>query len=240
MRGVAALCASDPPSAGGPLVDSGALAEGGDRLRGALEAAALARHWRATPGDGLYVTDPATLTSRLAAARARFGRSCARAGSWVVGTALARLEGRFLQEWLVYHLWVGYAHFVVYVNNAAEEDDGTDAALAPFVAAGLVTQVAMPGPLLQGRSIDDAVHSLRKRLCHLPPPVGRGGGVDDAGLPGGLRALPECAPTQGGQNRFLFASPGLRAVRRRHALPAVAAAAAGGASLGTFATAARR
>jgi len=55
--------------------------------------------------------------------------------------AIARNEGRYLPEWIEFHKLVGVEHFYVYDNLS---DDDTEAVLAPYVAAGVVTVVPWP------------------------------------------------------------------------------------------------
>ncbi len=52
-------------------------------------------------------------------------------------------EGRYLPEWILYHLLVGVQHIFIYDNDSNE--DLRDI-LRPFVERGLLTVIDWPGP----------------------------------------------------------------------------------------------
>ena len=45
-------------------------------------------------------------------------------------------EGRYLREWIEYHLWAGVEHFYIYDNGST---DNTKEVLAPYILSGKVT-----------------------------------------------------------------------------------------------------
>ncbi len=56
---------------------------------------------------------------------------------------IGKNEGRYLREWLEYHLLVGAEHFYIFDN---ESTDDTKQILEPYVREGLVTYSYYPGP----------------------------------------------------------------------------------------------
>ena len=50
--------------------------------------------------------------------------------------ACVKDEGRYLREWIEYHLWAGVDHFYIYDNGST---DNTKEALSPYIARGIVT-----------------------------------------------------------------------------------------------------
>lgn len=147
------------------------------QLRGDVAYRALMYHWRASAGDGLYITDAAQLMRRMSNAKRKFNRICDRPEVAVVGHTAVRLEARALQEWLVYHLGIlGYSHILVYLNppstwrkeqGPADEGDNTLAALQPFIDAGLITLSILGGERKQTILMDFGIDALHSRLCHL-------------------------------------------------------------------------
>jgi hypothetical protein len=95
-----------------------------------------AKEWFSDPAahGGLFLRDADTLSARLALARA--SRKCAHSSLTLVAAVMVRNEGRYIQEWLTWHLQAGYSHFLVYYDDP---EDGTLSALRPFIDAGLVT-----------------------------------------------------------------------------------------------------
>ncbi len=67
-------------------------------------------------------------------------------------------EARYLKEWLDYHLLAGVDHFFLYDN---ESSDDYKKILAPYVAAGLVTNKYFPGKKMQMAAYNDAVQNFR-------------------------------------------------------------------------------
>ena len=45
-------------------------------------------------------------------------------------------EGRYIREWIEYHLWAGVEHFYVYDNGST---DNTKEILSPYILSGVVT-----------------------------------------------------------------------------------------------------
>ena len=72
--------------------------------------------------------------------------------------AILKNEGRYLKEWLDYHLLAGVDHFYLYDNDSA---DDYDEIIAPYVAAGLVTSKRIAGKSAQFAAYYDAVQSYR-------------------------------------------------------------------------------
>ena len=66
--------------------------------------------------------------------------------------AIFKNEGRYLREWLIYHLIIGVDHFYLYNNNS---DDNYKEVLAPFISADLVTLVDWPVDHAQERAYAD-------------------------------------------------------------------------------------
>ena len=75
--------------------------------------------------------------------------------------AIFKNEGRYLQEWLDYHLLAGVEHFYLYNNDST---DDYKEILAPYVEAGLVTLIDWPGKFMQMLAYDDALRNY-KFLC---------------------------------------------------------------------------
>ena len=50
--------------------------------------------------------------------------------------ACVKDEGRYLREWIEYHLWAGVDHFYIYDNGST---DNTKEMLAPYIEGGIVT-----------------------------------------------------------------------------------------------------
>lgn len=72
--------------------------------------------------------------------------------------AILKNEGRYLKEWLDYHLLAGVGHFYLYDNDST---DDYDAIIRPYVEAGLVTSKRISGKAAQFAAYDDAVQSHR-------------------------------------------------------------------------------
>ena len=50
--------------------------------------------------------------------------------------ACVKNEGRYLREWIEYHLWAGVDHFYIYDNGST---DNTKDILKPYIASGIAT-----------------------------------------------------------------------------------------------------
>ena len=50
--------------------------------------------------------------------------------------ACVKNEGRYLREWIEYHLWAGVDHFYIYDNGST---DNTKEVLKPYIESGRVT-----------------------------------------------------------------------------------------------------
>ena len=50
--------------------------------------------------------------------------------------ASVKNEGRYLREWIEYHLWAGVDHFYIYDDGST---DNTIEVLAPYIESGVVT-----------------------------------------------------------------------------------------------------
>ncbi len=72
--------------------------------------------------------------------------------------AIFKDEGRYLKEWLDYHLLAGVDHFYLYNN---ESSDDYKKILAPYVEKNLVTLIDWPGKVMQHLAYNDAVEKFR-------------------------------------------------------------------------------
>ena len=72
--------------------------------------------------------------------------------------AILKNEGRYIKEWLDYHLLAGVDHFFLYDNDST---DDYNEIIAPYVAAGLVTSVYMPGGSAQFAAYSFALRNWR-------------------------------------------------------------------------------
>lgn len=68
--------------------------------------------------------------------------------------AIAKNEGRYLQEWIEYHKMQGVDKFYIYDN---ESDDNTQEVLQPYIDTGLVEYIFFPGKKMQLRAYKDCV-----------------------------------------------------------------------------------
>ena len=73
-------------------------------------------------------------------------------------TAIFKDEGKYLKEWLDYHLLAGVEHFYLYNNDSS--DDYAEI-LAPYVKANLVTLINLPGKSMQMVAYNDAIEKFR-------------------------------------------------------------------------------
>ena len=72
--------------------------------------------------------------------------------------AIFKDEGRYLKEWLDYHLLAGVEHFYLYNNNSS---DNYKEVLAPYVEKNLVTLTDFPGKAMQYPAYNDALEKYR-------------------------------------------------------------------------------
>ena len=72
--------------------------------------------------------------------------------------AILKNEAPYLREWLDYHLLAGVEHFYLYDNDST---DDYDEIIAPYVAAGLVTNKKFSGGSAQFAAYADAVLNYR-------------------------------------------------------------------------------
>ncbi|MBR0061844.1 MAG: glycosyltransferase family 92 protein, partial [Selenomonadaceae bacterium] len=73
-------------------------------------------------------------------------------------TAIFKDEGKYLKEWLDYHLLAGVEHFYLYNNDSS--DDYAEV-LAPYVEKNLVTLTNFPGRLTMYPAYNDAIERFR-------------------------------------------------------------------------------
>ena len=72
--------------------------------------------------------------------------------------AILKDEGRYLKEWLDYHLAAGVDHFYLYDN---ESPDNQAEVAKPYVEAGLVDYFFFPGKAKQFPAYNDAVKRFK-------------------------------------------------------------------------------
>ena len=72
--------------------------------------------------------------------------------------AIFKDEGKYLKEWLDYHLIAGVDHFYLYNNDSS---DNYEEILAPYVEKNLVTLIDFPGKLMQNPAYSDALERFR-------------------------------------------------------------------------------
>ena len=72
--------------------------------------------------------------------------------------AIFKDEGRYLKEWLDYHLLAGVKHFYLYNNDST---DNYAEVLAPYVEKKLVTLINFPGKAMQIPAYIDALQRFR-------------------------------------------------------------------------------
>lgn len=65
----------------------------------------------------------------------------------VVGVTTMKNEGPYILDWVAYHLWLGFTHFLVYTNDCS---DGTNEILDRLERRGLVTRVDNPADISAG------------------------------------------------------------------------------------------
>ena len=72
--------------------------------------------------------------------------------------AIFKNEGKYLKEWLDYHLLAGVEHFYLYNNDSSDEYAQV---LAPYVEKNLVTLTNISGKGIQMPAYDDAIEKHR-------------------------------------------------------------------------------
>ena len=72
--------------------------------------------------------------------------------------AILKNEGRYIKEWLDYHLLAGVDHFYLFDNDST---DNYNEIIAPYVEAGLVTSTPLTGKSPQFAAYDFAVRDWR-------------------------------------------------------------------------------
>ena len=72
--------------------------------------------------------------------------------------AIFKDEGKYLREWLDYHLLAGVEHFYLYNN---ESSDDYKEVLAPYIEKNLVTLINFPGKVMQIPAYADALERFR-------------------------------------------------------------------------------
>ena len=72
--------------------------------------------------------------------------------------AIMRDEGRYLDEFICYHLLIGVSHFYFYDN---ESKDNTEEVLEPYIRAGVVTLLDAPGDCMQLPAYNDAIKQFK-------------------------------------------------------------------------------
>ena len=75
--------------------------------------------------------------------------------------AIFKNEGKYLREWLDYHLLAGVEHFYLYNNDSS---DDYKEILAPYVENNLVTLINFPGKIMQIHAYNDAIEQF-KNFC---------------------------------------------------------------------------
>lgn len=73
--------------------------------------------------------------------------------------AIAKNEGRYLQEWIEYHSMLGVEKFYLYDN---ESTDNTQAVVQPYVDRGLVEYTFYPGKKMQVKAYRDCVKKHKR------------------------------------------------------------------------------
>lgn len=74
--------------------------------------------------------------------------------------AIFKNEGRFLKEWIEYHLLVGVDHFFLYNN---ESTDNYLEVLQPYIDKQIVTLIEYPGQCMQLKAYEDFYDRYAKR-----------------------------------------------------------------------------
>ncbi len=72
--------------------------------------------------------------------------------------AILKNEGHYLKEWLDYHLFAGVDHFYLYDNDSP---DNQAEVAKPYIDAGLVDYISLPGKAMQFVAYNDAVNRFK-------------------------------------------------------------------------------
>lgn len=72
--------------------------------------------------------------------------------------AIIKDEGKYLKEWLAYHMLQGVEHFYLYDNGST---DDTETILDPLIEKGIVTYYPFPGEAMQLKAYDDCLKKLK-------------------------------------------------------------------------------
>jgi hypothetical protein len=113
---------------------------------------------------GLYVRDATQLRNRLTKANSL--QICNTVDQVIIGVAITKGDARFLQEWIVFHLWAGYKHIFIYHNvEAGGDSDNTEEAAQPFIDEGHVTLLPWPGRGMQDEAYNHALKFLQRSSC---------------------------------------------------------------------------
>lgn len=73
--------------------------------------------------------------------------------------AIAKNEGRYLQEWIEYHKMLGVEKFYLYDN---ESEDNTQEVLRPYIEKGLVEYTFFPGKKMQLKAYKDCTRKHKR------------------------------------------------------------------------------
>lgn len=73
--------------------------------------------------------------------------------------AIAKNEGRYLQEWIEYHNMLGVGKFYIYDN---ESTDNTQEVLQPYVDKGLVEYTLFPGIKMQLKAYSNCIRKHKR------------------------------------------------------------------------------
>lgn len=103
--------------------------------------------------------------------------------------AIAKNEGRYLQEWIEYHNMLGVEKFYLYDN---ESTDNTRAVLQPYIDNGLVDYSFFPGKKMQVKAYRDCVKK-HKRETHYMAFLD----IDEFIVPVNHKTIPEYLHTLG-------------------------------------------
>ena len=78
--------------------------------------------------------------------------------------AILKCEGPYLKEWLDYHLVAGVDHFYLYDNDSP---DNQREVAEPYIKAGLVDYIPLPGKGMQYIAYSDAVNKFKYQCRYM-------------------------------------------------------------------------
>ena len=78
--------------------------------------------------------------------------------------AIIKNEGRYIEEWIKYHVLVGVEKFYLYNN---ESTDDTEKILKPYIESGLVDLIYFPGKCKQRPAFRDALKRYRSECKYM-------------------------------------------------------------------------